>query len=342
MQINKINKYLFYEICKNFFLILFILLSIAWLLQVSRLLTITNFIYIEIFDIILLSFYLIPNIISVITPFILIFGLLFCFIKLNRDNELTAIVSLGMGLKPFTNTLFFFGIIIFFLFNILNLYLAPKIYETYKINEHNLRNTLDFNNMSFSNFINLNNSTILDFKKINNEYLDIFISFKDEKENIVYAKKGNIFNKGKKFNFKLTEGFKISIDQNQNIEKLEFQNYLLKIDNKNIKINEIIDKNTLTIFDDLKSRNFLNITFKIMDLIIIFFILYFFYYNNLKKINFSTKNNIYFCSTGILVLIINQILKNSETILFQYILFMTLTIFFILIISNIKNKYEKN
>ena len=47
--------------------------------------------------------------------------------------------------------------------------------------------------MAFSNFLNLNKTTILDFKKNNNEYQDIFISFNDEKENIVYAKKGNIF-----------------------------------------------------------------------------------------------------------------------------------------------------
>ena len=342
MEIKKINLYLFYQICKNFLLILFIFLSVAWLLQISRLFTITNFMHIQIYDVIALSFYLIPNIITVISPFIVIFGLLFCFVKLNRDNELTAILSLGMGLSPFKKTLFFIGVIIFFFFNILNLYIAPKIYESYKINEHNLRNTINFNNMSFSNFINLNNSTVLDFNKLNNEYIDIFLSFKDEKENIVYAKKGKIYNEDNKYNFKLTEGFKISIDEHENIEKLEFQNYLLKVDNKNIKINNIIDKNTFTIFDDIKSKNLLNITFKIMDLIIIFFVLYLFYYNNLKKIDFSTKNNIYFCFLSIHILIINQILKNSEINLFQYILIITIIIFSSFIISNIKNKYEKN
>ena len=92
--------------------------------------------HIEIFDIILLSFYLIPNLITVIIPFILIFGLLLCFIKLNKDNELIAILSLGFGLKPFKNTLIFFClIIIIFFFTLLNFYLAPKIYEKYKIKE---------------------------------------------------------------------------------------------------------------------------------------------------------------------------------------------------------------
>ena len=67
-----------------FFLILFIFLSISWILQLTRLLTITNFINIETIDIIILSFYLIPNIITIIVPFILIFGLLLCFIKIKQ------------------------------------------------------------------------------------------------------------------------------------------------------------------------------------------------------------------------------------------------------------------
>ena len=342
MQINKINLYLFFQICKNFLLILFIFLSVAWLLQISRLFTITNFMHIQIFDVILLSIYLIPNIITVISPFIIIFALLFCFVKLNRDNELVAILSLGLGLQPFKNTLFFFGIIIFFLFNILNLYAAPKIYETYKINEYNLRNTLNFNNMSFSNFINLNNSTILDFNKVNNEYLDIFISFKDEKENIVYAKKGNIINDNYHYRFQLSDGFRISIDKTNQIEKLEFLNYVLKIDKKNIIKGEIIDQNTFTILDDLKNGNKLNIVFKIIDIFLIIFIIYFFYNNNLKTINFEFKNNIYFSLLCISILILNQIHKNSDVSFINYIITTSIIIFSSIILTWIKIRYEQN
>ena len=104
MIFGKINNYLLLQISRYFFLILFIFLSVAWLLQITRLFTITNFMHIKFIDVIFLSFYLIPNIISVIAPFILIFGLLLCFIKLNNDNELIAILSLGDGLKSFRNT----------------------------------------------------------------------------------------------------------------------------------------------------------------------------------------------------------------------------------------------
>ena len=124
MKLNKINLYLFTQIFKYFFLVLFIFLSVAWLLQITRLFTITNFMHIGIMDIIILSLYLIPNLVTVIIPFILIFGLLLSFIRLNRDNELIAILSLGMGLKPFRKTIILFSIIVLLLFTFLNFYFA--------------------------------------------------------------------------------------------------------------------------------------------------------------------------------------------------------------------------
>ena len=342
MIFGKINTYLFLQISRYFFLILFIFLSVAWLLQITRLFTITNFMHIEFLDIILLSFYLIPNIISVIAPFILIFGLLLCFVKLNKDNELIAILSLGDGLKPFRNTLFFFSFIMIFCFVLLSFYFAPIIYKQYKIHENELRNTLDFDNMMFSNFINLNNTTILDFKKNNSEYADIFISFNDTKENLVYAKKGNIFNENNQYRFQLSNGFKISVDRENQIEKLEFLNYVLKIDKKNITKGEIIDQNTFTILDDIKNGNKLNIVFKIIDIFLIIFVIFFFYKNNLKKINFKFRNNIYFALLCITILIINQIYKNSDVTLINYLITTFIIIFITILLTWIKIRYEQN
>jgi len=342
MIFGKINIYLFLQISRYFFLILFIFLSVAWLLQITRLFTITNFMHIEFWDVILLSFYLIPNIISVIAPFILIFGLLLCFVRLNRDNELITIVTLGDGLKPFRNTLFFFSFIMLFFFILLNFYFAPIVYKQYKIQENELRNTLDFDNMMFSNFLNLNNTTILDFKKHDSEYTDVFISFNDTKENLVYAKKGNIFNDNYHYRFQLTDGFKISVDKANQIEKLEFLNYVLKIDKKNIIKGEIIDQNTFTILDDLKNGNKLNIVFKIIDIFLIIFIIYFFYNNNLKTINFEFKNNIYFSLLCISILILNQIHKNSDVSFINYIITTSIIIFSSIILTWIKIRYEQN
>ena len=343
MKIEKINIYLLIQISKFFFLIFFIFLSIAWLLQITRLFTISNFIHIGIIDIVILSLYLIPNLTTIIVPFILIFGLLLCFIRLNKSNEIISILSLGLGLVPFKKSLFIFCTGLIFIFSALNFYIAPKIYKKYKFLEYELRNTIDLNNMAFSNFLNLNKTTILDFKKKNSSYEDIFLSFKDDKENIIYAKNGNIFSEGNKYNFQLTDGFKISVDKNNQIEKLEFLSYVLKVDNNNIKDSrDIVDKNTLTIFDDLNLKNYSNITYKIVDIILMIFITILFYKNNLKKINFDLSSNIYFSTSCIIVLIINQICKNSEINFLNYVSLILSIIIISTIMTYVKAKYEQN
>ena len=75
-MINKINLYIFSQIIKSCLLIFFIFISIAWLLQITRLFTLTNLIQIDILNIINLSFFLIPNLLSVILPFIIILGVI--------------------------------------------------------------------------------------------------------------------------------------------------------------------------------------------------------------------------------------------------------------------------
>ena len=261
---------------------------------------------------------------------------------MHKDNELIAILSLGKELNHFKKVFLIFTFSLVIIFSILNFYLAPKIYEQYKIIEYDLRNNLNFNNMAYSNFLNLNKSTILDFNKIDNSYEDIFISFKDKKDNLFYARKGNIFNENNQYKFQLIDGFKISIDEKEQIEKLEFLNYVLKIENQNINIGKIIDKNTLTIFDDIKEENYINIVYKIFDIILIFYVIFLFYYNNLVNIGFNTQNNIFYSFLCIFTLILNQILKNSEIILLNYILILLTTIFFSLIITYLKLKYEQN
>ena len=54
---NKIDKYIFFEISKSCLFILFIFLSISWLLQFTRLVSLTNLIQVDIFSILYLLVY---------------------------------------------------------------------------------------------------------------------------------------------------------------------------------------------------------------------------------------------------------------------------------------------
>ena len=108
---NKIDKYILLEICKGCSLILFIFLSISWLLQFTRLISITNLIQVDIFTIFYLSIYLIPNLVTIILPIVIMFGLVLSFLKLHRDKEIISMYALGLKTKAIIKALFCFTFI---------------------------------------------------------------------------------------------------------------------------------------------------------------------------------------------------------------------------------------
>ena len=308
---NKINFYVFIQLFKSCTLIFFIFISIAWLLQTSRLFTIINMVQVKYLDIIILSSFLIPSLINVTLPFILIFGMVLCFIKLDKDKEIIAIYSLGLGSNSIKLPLIFFCIIFTFIYLIINFYFSPLVYEKYKHNEFEIRNTIDFEKFILSNFIELNKKTVLDFEKKQNNFENIFIKTKEDNESLIYSKKGEIISDKDNHIFNLIEGFKIDILENE-IEKLEFNSYFLKIPKNNKNEYNVIDKNTQTFFDDLRNNNSKNIVIKFSDIIIFILISLYFYYNNILRHNYHLSNNIKFIITSIFILILNQLIKNTE------------------------------
>ena len=141
---NKIDKYIFFEISKGCLFILFIFLSISWLLQFTRLVSLTNLIQVDIFTIFYLSIFLIPNLVTVILPIVIMFGLILSFLKLHRDKEIISMYALGLKTNAIIKALLFFTIISVLFLLFFSLYLSPKIYKEYKIKEHEIRNKIDF------------------------------------------------------------------------------------------------------------------------------------------------------------------------------------------------------
>ena len=71
---KKFEIYLLTQLLKSFFLIFFIFIGISWLLQASRLLNLVTLHKIAIEKVFLLSINIIPNIITNIVPFIILFS----------------------------------------------------------------------------------------------------------------------------------------------------------------------------------------------------------------------------------------------------------------------------
>ena len=141
---NRINLYIFSQIVKSCILVFFIFISIAWLLQLSRLFNVMSHLQINSLEIFYLSLIMIPNLINFVLPFILIFGIVLSFLKFSRDKEIIAMYSLGISINEIKKPI----IVIIFILIISSLFssfiFSPKTYDTYKERQFNLRNTIQF------------------------------------------------------------------------------------------------------------------------------------------------------------------------------------------------------
>jgi len=283
--------------------------------------SISNLLQIDTLSILTLSVYLVPNLFTTILPFIVIIGISITFIKLFKDREIITIFTLGMNTEAIKKPLIYFSILIILISILFNFYLSPNIYEKFKLNEYELRNTINFEKIIFSNFMELNENTIIDFKKKNDQFQDIFINYKDNKENIIFAKNGSIKKEGGNYLFSLYGGFKLTILENGDIEKLEFERYNIEFKDQKYKDYNNFDKNTSNFIEDINDKDYLNLSYKFYDSFIIILIFYFFYYYNLKNYKLKINNILFFILSSTFVLILNQIIKNLNSSLLFYILF---------------------
>ena len=335
---KKINLYVFIQIIKSCTLVFFIFISIAWLLQISRLFSYLNNLQIDFVNVLFLSFFLIPNLINVTLPFIIIFGLIIAFIKFDKDKEIIAIYSLGLSIKEILKPFFLISIITIFLYLFLNLFFSPYIYDKYKQKEFDLRNSINLDNINISNFIQLDENLILDFSKKEDVFEDVFIRFIGENENIVFAKKARIIKEPKKFIFNLSEGFKLSFINNK-IEKLEFENYKLNFPLKNENNYNNYDKNTLTLFNLIKYKDYKSMIERMFDTLILITVIIFFYFNNIKDNKFSINHIFIYLFFSILIIIFQNIIKNLDFSL-QFSFLLNIINFSIIYLFMLINKFK--
>jgi len=335
---KKINLYVFIQIIKSCTLVFFIFISIAWLLQISRLFSYLNNLQIDFVKVLFLSFFLIPNLINVTLPFIIIFGLIIAFIKFDKDKEIIAIFSLGLSIKEILKPFFLISIITIFLYLFLNLFFSPYIYDKYKQKEFDLRNSINLDNINISNFIQLDENLILDFSKKEDVFEDVFIRFIGENENIVFAKKARIIKEPKKFIFNLSEGFKLSFINNK-IEKLEFENYKLNFPLKNENNYNNYDKNTLTLFNLIKYKDYKSMIERMFDTLILLTVIIFFYFNNIKDNKFSINHIFIYLFFSILIIIFQNIIKNLDFSL-QFSFLLNIINFSIIYLFMLINKFK--
>ena len=331
---SRIKLYILSEILKSCSLIFFIFVSIAWLLQISRLISTLNNLQIGLLDILWLSLNLLPNLVTVVFPFIVIFGIVLSYLKLNKEREILGIYSLGLSIKNISQPLLNFSIISLIFYSFFIFYFSPYSYEKFKKNEYDLRNNIIFDKIQLPNFIKIENKTIIDFDP---QLKNIFINDKDtDIENLIFAKNGLIKYSNEKYIFNLIDGFRIKILENE-IEKLEFENYKFSITKKINEYEENSDSNTITLFESLENKNYVNIVNKISDIFILILIFLFFYFQIIKFNNFKINNIFIFILISIIFLLINHFVQNlglNFYLLFGFYMFQFLFLIVLIYISS--------
>ena len=104
------------------------------------------------------------------------------------------------------------------------------------------------------------------------------------------------------------------------------------------------DKNTLTIFSIIKDKNYKLLIEKIFENIILLSLIIFFYIFNLKENNFKTGNIIKYLIICILILVINNLIKNLNSNIYIYIIMNLINIsifYFCVVIRKFKILWKK-
>ena len=309
---NKINIYIFSQVIKSCTLIFFVFVSIAWLMQLSRLFSYMNNLQIPLFKILGLSIWLIPNLLNITLPFIIIFGLVLSFIKFDKDKEIIAIYSLGLSVNEIKKPFYLLISLALIFYFILNFIFSPYSYEIYKQKEFQLRNTIEFDKINISNFIKLDQNLTIDFENEGNIFKDILINFKDENNNLIYAKKGKIEDENDNLTFTLFDGFKLTVNEYE-IEKLKFDNYKIEFPNIIKKEYQNFDRNTIglnILIKEFSDENIEIIMQRIFDLLIIISFILYFYLFIIKTNDFRLKNFFLFIIFSVLILTIDNFLEN--------------------------------
>jgi len=330
---NRINLYIFSQIVNSCTLVFFIFISVAWLLQLSRLFTTLTTLQINIVEILILSFLIIPNLINITLPFILTFGFVLAFIKLSRDRELIAIFSLGLSLNEIRKPIIFVLIFFTIFSTILGFIFSPNTYSIYKEKEFDLKNSINFEKINLSNFLKFNKNITLDFENKGGKFNNILINIDEINDTIIFAKNGNIIQKKDNLEFILNNGFKIEIKENE-IDNLSFDTYVANFPIDEIQEYNKFDPNTLNVIDlinDNTQRSNIIINLRIVDTLILISICISFYFFIIVKNNYSFQNLMIYIISCIICLTFDNLLESivfdeSHLILLSFANILTINI----------------
>ena len=314
----KIKNYIILNQTKYIVLILSTFLLIIWLAQIIKFLDFGNSVSIQLYKVIEITSYLIPNLINTILPIIIFISSCFYNRHLNSTNEIT-IISLYLSPRDIFkySTLLYLAFISFYIAN--GEIMSVESYNKFKVKEIEFRNNFKIQSIN-NNQITIPEKINLFYESKNKEdgSLQNVITFIIEEELVIKSTEVQINRNNQQINFTFLDGNRIVAKRDEKsftkFDKIEYtikQNKVHKISLGKENFNTI---NLLRSKDDgfIKSAHR-----KIIDLLFFIIILI----------------------SSVKIIFLNQ--KEVNTI-FNYLILLIIILSTFIIISLLSNVYNNN
>ncbi len=354
--------YIFRQTLSNVIISTFVFVGIIWLSQSFKTLKLIINKGAGLVDFFILSAYSLPSWLLIAIPFGTFAGCMISYLKLQNDQEILVMKSVGVNPFKLSQPAFSIAILASIILLVISHFIMPKTYKNFKVLQNEIRNSSKSLIIKENIFIDLNKYQTIFIHSLNenNQLEEIFIQDRRDNEYIVefFAKRGNL-NFENNIVLSLQDGTRISTDLKGRSTILNFQSYDIKIlpENNEQISSRVIEYNEYNFFELLKksknaknnkgkllaeahSRNtivFMPLVFSLIVMVVIL------------KDNFSRIFSIYRKTIGIGLLVIIQstvlVIKNavhSNTIflpLMYFFPFLILVTCIFLLINN--NKFYR-
>ena len=257
-----LNWYIFRQTINHVVISTCVFVGIIWLSQSFKTIKLIINKGAELSDFFVLSAYSLPSWLLIALPFGTFAGCMISYLKLENDNEITVMKSIGLSPLKLSCPSFFVAFLASLILFTISHFILPKTYKNFKTLQNDIRNNSQNFILKENIFLDINkNQTIFIGRlKENNELEEIFIQDRSDPSSLVeFFSKSGFLTLDKNITLKMKDGTKVSTDLKGKSTILNFRSYDIEIKRESSKSNavqRVVEYNEYSFFELInKSKN---------------------------------------------------------------------------------------
>ena len=257
-----LNWYIFRQTINNVVISTCVFVGIIWLSQSFKTIKLIINKGAALSDFFVLSAYSLPSWLLIALPFGTFAGCMISYLKLENDNEIIVMKSIGLSPLKLSNPSFFVAFLASLILFTISHFILPKSYKNFKLLQNEIRNNSQNFILKENIFLDINkNQTIFIGRlKENNELEEIFIQDRSDPFYIVeFFSKSGFLTLDKNITLRMKDGTKVSTDLKGKSTILNFRSYNIEIKRESSNSNavqRVVEYNEYSFFELInKSKN---------------------------------------------------------------------------------------